>query len=184
VEIEEVLANGVTATFRASGDDGLDGMVAGYEVRYLAGGPMDAASFEQGTEAEVLIDRVMPGEEQRVQVVDLQPRTNYSIGIRPFDECRNAGPLTVFQVTTPRAPAGSVDACFVATAAHGSLMAGEVGALRAFRDAALRSHIAGELAVEGYYTFGPLLARAIAPSETLRRAARAALAPLVKAIPR
>ena len=71
-----------------------------------------------------------------------------------------------------------MDACFIATAAYGSKLAGEVSALRAFRDAALRSNLPGEIAVEGYYTFGPLLARTIAPSETLRRAARAALAPV------
>jgi hypothetical protein len=180
VEIEEVTSTRVAARFRASGDDGLEGEVTGYEVRYLAGGgQLDAASFDLAREAAVQMALVPAGEDQAITIVDLVPRTNYTIGIRPYDECRNVGPITTFQVTTPRVDAGSVDACFVATAAHGSALAGEVGTLRAFRDAALRSHLPGELVVEGYYTFGPLLARVIGPSETLRRAARAALAPAV-----
>ncbi|HLU69111.1 MAG TPA: fibronectin type III domain-containing protein [Kofleriaceae bacterium] len=182
VEVDEVTGTSVAARFMAPGDDGLEGEVAGYEIRYLAGRDIDASNFHEAEDAKVKLERVAAGQEQAFVIEDLVPRTNYSIGIRAFDECRNVGPITVFRVTTPRPQPGQVDACFVATAAHGSLLAGEVRALRRFRDAALRTHLAGELAVEGYYTFGPLLARAIAPSETLRRLARAALAPAVERV--
>ena len=73
-------------------------------------------------------------------------------------------------------------ACFVATAAYGSLLAGDVQLLRRFRDRALRSNVLGELAVEMYYTVGPAAAAAIAPSELLRATARAALAPVVDVV--
>lgn len=164
--------------FTAPGDDGLEGQVAGYEIRYMTGAEIDASNFYDATEAVVDLEKVPAGQDQPVLVKELLPRTAYTIAIRAYDECRNVGPIAVLHIETPRPQSGTVDACFVATAAYGSKLAGEVSALRAFRDAALRSNLPGEIAVEGYYTFGPLLARTIAPSETLRRAARAALAPV------
>ena len=77
---------------------------------------------------------------------------------------------------------GEVAWCFVATAAYGSGLEEDVDMLRRFRDRFLRTHVTGELLVSGYYTFGPALARLIAPSDTARRAARASLAPIVEAI--
>jgi hypothetical protein len=179
IEVTNIAPTEVSARFSAPGDDGLEGTVAGYEVRYLATGEINDDNFEEGAVASFDANVVAAGEEQELVVDELLPRTSYSIGVRAFDECSNAGPVKVFNVTTPRPRAGEVDACFVATAAYGSLLAGEVSVLRLFRDVVLRSHVPGELAVEGYYTFGPMLARVIAPSETLRRAARAALAPAV-----
>jgi hypothetical protein len=172
----------VDTSFRAPGDDGLQGIVAGYEVRYLVGDIIDDDNFEGGQLAEFDAEMVEGGDDQELVVRELLARTSYSIGVRAYDECGNVGPVTAFAVTTPRTETGRVDACFIATAAYGSLLASDVAALRSFRDVALRTHIGGELAVEGYYTFGPLLASAIAPSDTLRRAARAALAPLVEEV--
>ena len=182
VAVHEVSGTDAQVSFTAPGDDGLEGEVAGYEIRYVTGADIDASNFYQATEAVVVLERVAPGELQEVLIKELLPRTAYTVGVRAFDECRNVGPITVFNLETPRPEPGTVDACFVATAAYGSLLANEVSALRAFRDVALRSNLPGEIAVEGYYTFGPLLARTIAPSETLRRAARAALAPLTERV--
>ena len=61
-------------------------------------------------------------------------------------------------------------------------MANYVQTLRRFRDAALRSNVVGELAVETYYTFGPGLATFIGQSELLRSTARAALEPIVERV--
>jgi hypothetical protein len=180
VEVTASSPTEISARFAAPGDDGLDGTVAGYEVRYLATGEIGDDNFADGAVADFQAKVVAGGEVQDIDISDLLPRTNYSIGVRAYDECSNVGPVRVFNLTTPRPEPAAVDACFVATAAYGTMLASEVSALRAFRDVALRTHVAGELAVEGYYTFGPLLARAIAPSETLRRAARAALAPAVE----
>jgi hypothetical protein len=178
VQIGEVTGTEAQVSFVAPGDDHLEGQVTGYEIRYMTGAEIDASNFYDATEAVVALEKVAAGELQSMVIKELLPRTSYTIAVRAYDECRNVGPITVFHIETPRPEPGTVDACFVATAAYGSLLANEVSALRAFRDAALRSNLPGEIAVEGYYTFGPLLARTIAPSETLRRAARAALRPL------
>ena len=114
--------------------------------------------------------------------MSLLPQTHYWIGIRAFDDCRNVGPLTVIDVTTSQRETGEVDACFVATAAYGSLLANDVEMLRHFRDSYLRNNVLGELLVEAYYTFGPALAGVIGESDDLRGIARDALDPLVDAV--
>jgi hypothetical protein len=178
VDVAGLEATRMVARFEAPGDDGLDGTVSGYEIRYLVGDEIGDDNFEEGVLVDYDGEVVPAGQEQVLELTGLLPRTRYSIGVRAYDECSNPGPVRTFRAVTPRGEAPAVDACFVATAAYGSLLAGQVSALRAFRDMVLRTQVAGEVAVEGYYTFGPLLARVIAPSETLRRAARAALDPI------
>jgi hypothetical protein len=112
----------------------------------------------------------------------LLPETTYVVGIRAFDNCRNSSALAVVEVTTPARAAGEVDACFIATAAYGSVMAGDVQLLRSFRDTVLRTTILGELAVEAYYTFGPAVAGVVGESDLLRATARRLLAPLISAV--
>jgi hypothetical protein len=172
----------VTLSFTAPGDDDMLGKVSGYEVRYLAGAPLSAANFADGFVADVQAAPVEPGQAQTLTIENLLPRLEYSFAVRAFDECKNYGEVRVLQVTTPEYTGGHVDACFVATAAFGSLLEHDVAMLRRFRDRFLRTHVAGELLVQSYYTFGPALARLIGPSETLRRAARAGLAPLVETV--
>ena len=110
----------------------------------------------------------------------LLPLTPYSVGVRAVDVCGNVGPVAAgASFTTPDRQNGEVDACFVATAAYGSIMANDVELLRRFRDLALRHSVLGELFVEGYYTFGPPVAGVVGESELLRESARDALAPLV-----
>jgi hypothetical protein len=182
VSVVETTPTTVTLSFTAPGDDDMLGMVSGYEVRYLAGAQLSAESFADGAPADVQAAPVMPGEVQALTIENLLPRLEYSIAVRAFDECKNYGEVRVVQVTTPEYAGGHVDACFVATAAFGSLLERDVEMLRRFRDRFLRTHVAGELLVESYYTFGPALARLIEPSETLRRVARAGLAPLVETV--
>ncbi|MEO7094037.1 MAG: CFI-box-CTERM domain-containing protein, partial [Polyangiales bacterium] len=105
--------------------------------------------------------------------------TTYSVGIRAYDNCSNTSPLTVIAATTLPRTVGEVDACFIATAAYGSLLANDVEMLRRFRDLALKHSVLGELAVETYYTFGPAAAGVIGESELLRWTAREVLAPMV-----
>jgi hypothetical protein len=182
ISVVDAAPTTVTLSFAAPGEDDTLGMVAGYEVRYLAGGELSGANFTDGVPADVQVAPVMPGQEQTLTISNLLPRLSYSIAVRAFDECKNYGEVRVVQVTTPEFEGGHVDACFVATAAFGSLMERDVEMLRRFRDRFLRTHVAGELLVQSYYTFGPALSRLIAPSETLRRAARAGLAPLVETV--
>ena len=176
----DVAADQVSATFIAPGNDDMIGTVAGYEIKYRAGTPITDENFEQPdmvAVASVLPEE--PGTEQVVSFRNLQPNTNYYFGVRAYDECLNKGPIAVLHTRTPARESGDVDACFIATAAYGSVMQADVASLRALRDVALRSNAAGELLVTGYYTFGPALASVIRPSETLRELVRATLRPAV-----
>jgi hypothetical protein len=180
LEALETQPDSVSLQFIAPGDDDQEGTVNSYEVRFLAGGTLSDANWEQGTLASTQIAPLEAGTIQDFAIDGLLPNTNYSVGIRATDECLNEGPVVSLSVLTPRPEPGEVDACFVATAAYGSLMANEVTALRGFRDRFLRTHVTGELLVESYYTFGPAFAKLIKSSPLLRRSARAALAPAVE----
>lgn len=180
LEVVDAGPNSVTLSFIAPGDDDQEGVVSSYEIRYRAGEPITEDDFEDANLAAVQLTPQEAGAVHTVAITGLLPSTNYYFGVRAVDECFNVGPVVALHAVTPRPEPDAVDACFVATAAYGSLLANEVAALRGFRDRFLRSNVPGELFVESYYTFGPALARLIEPSPTLRRAARSALAPLVE----
>jgi hypothetical protein len=172
-------ATSADVEFVAPGDDGMVGRVAGYDIRVRSAGPMTEENFTASTRIFDTAPPVAAGDRQTLHLAGLIPLTDYDVGIRAYDGCRNYGPLQVVQLrTTDRIP-GTVDWCFVATAAYGSAMADDVATLRTFRDVFLRSTVLGELAVEAYYTFGPGLAGVIAESELLRATAREALRPVV-----
>lgn len=69
-------------------------------------------------------------------------------------------------------------ACFIATAAYGSILAPEVRTLRAFRDAYLSTNMPGRAFVALYYRYSPPLAKIIAGSPHLRAATRFFIAPM------
>jgi hypothetical protein len=180
--ITALTANRATIAFTAPGDDGLVGRVTSYEVRYRVREPITEATFATATLVPVAIPPVDPGGEQTFTLEGLLPETTYWVAIRAYDNCRNASPLTIVEITTPERPIGEVDACFVATAAYGSMLAGEVELLRRFRDSLLAKTALGELAIEAYYTFGPALSGIVGESDMLRATAREALAPIVDQI--
>jgi hypothetical protein len=165
--------------FFAPGDDGELGTVTGYEIRYRAATPIDENNFADASPISTSIEPDEPGQIQTFEVTGLLPQTTYYVGVRAFDDCKNYGPLVTTSFVTPERVAGEVDACFVATAAYGSVMASEVGMLRAFRDGILRRSVLGELFVETYYTVGPAFSANVAHSDVLRHAARDSLSPLV-----
>ena len=169
-------------SFVAPGDDGMIGKVAGYELRLRAGSPVTEANFADSMPVSTGVVPDEPGQVQLFDVSGLLPETDYYVGIRATDDCHNAGPVASIAFRTTERVSGAVDACFVATAAYGSLMANDVELLRHFRDSMLRNTVLGELAVETYYTFGPTVAGVISESELLRATARGVLRPVIGAV--
>lgn len=168
----------LVATFTAPGDDGETGKVSSYDIRLAPGEPITEATFAAAPHLATPAQLVSGGQTQSITLEGLLPDTDYSIAIRATDDCNNTGPLAVTAFHTDLAT-GSVDACFIATAAYGSTMAADVGMLRHFRDVMLRRSALGELFVETYYTFGPPVAHVVGESDLLRESARDALGPLV-----
>jgi hypothetical protein len=179
--VDTIEGSKATLHFVAPGDDGADGTATEYEIRYSIGTPMDAASFESGTRIADGLAPVAAGGTVTFELPGLLPKTHYWVGVRAKDECLTAGAPRIIDFSTEASQNGEVDACFVATAAWGSLMEAQVGALRHFRDRMLRTSPLGEVFVEAYYTFGPALAEVIEPSPTLRQMARSGLSSLVTA---
>lgn len=73
----------------------------------------------------------------------------------------------------------TADACFIATAAFGSILDKHVYILREFRDQVLMQYSIGEQLVGLYYRVSPVLANVIEESEALRAVTRVGLYPLV-----
>lgn len=178
--VEDNQSSDATLMFAAPGDDGEIGTVTGYEVRYRVGdAPISDAEFASANEAKFTGNIVRAGEMQSITVHNLLPETQYSFAVRAFDDCHNTSSITTVMFTTAPRKIGEVDACFIATAAYGSLLANDVEMLRRFRDRMLKHSVLGELAVETYYTFGPTVAGLVGESDLLRSTARDLLAPVV-----
>jgi len=69
--------------------------------------------------------------------------------------------------------------CFIATAAYGTPMAGEIEILREFRDAYLLTNPVGQALVDFYYKVSPPMAEFITEHPSLKPIVRAGLAPAV-----
>lgn len=69
--------------------------------------------------------------------------------------------------------------CFIATAAYGTPLAGEIDTLRAVRDTFLLDNAAGSALVDTYYRLSPAIADAVAKSPVLAAAVRLALIPVI-----
>lgn len=70
--------------------------------------------------------------------------------------------------------------CFIATAAYGTPLAGEINVLRKFRDSYLLRREWGQKFVDAYYTISPPIAKVIEKSENLRKIVRILLKPIIK----
>ncbi|CAN5704188.1 hypothetical protein BH11MYX3_BH11MYX3_20050 [soil metagenome] len=169
-----------TIKFLSPNEDEGHGKVKGYDIRFHAGTePITEASFDAAIDPHLFIEIGGPETMHSFDLERLLPDTEYTVAVRPYDDCRNTGPLRVLTFRTPERTVGEVDACFVATAAYGSVLANDVDMLRHFRDAVLKRTVLGELFVETYYTFGPPVAGFVGESELLRWTARTVLDPFV-----
>jgi fibronectin type III domain protein len=172
-----------TLSFVSPGDDGATGKrVKGYEVRLRVGDTITDANFADSQLVTSNVAITDAGQPTSIALEGLLPETTYSVGVRAIDDCANPGPIAVVELTTAGRKNGEVGWCFIATAAYGSVMANDVDMLRRFRDMFLHRTALGELAVEGYYTFGPAVAQAVGESDLLRETARHFLAPVVGAV--
>ena len=73
------------------------------------------------------------------------------------------------------------DACFIATAAYGSLAHPDVKILRTFRDLYLKPFVLGRTFIDTYYHYSPALARVIEQHPLLRSVVRVLLQPVIGA---
>ena len=71
------------------------------------------------------------------------------------------------------------DACFIATAAYGSLAHPHVESLRTFRDQYLKPFVVGRKFIDTYYQYSPTLALVIEQHPLLRPAVRVLLLPVI-----
>lgn len=91
----------VTLAFSATGDDGLGGQAARYDLRY-ATGSIDAQSFKLATQ---VVDEPLagpPGSPETIEVAGLQPGTTYAFALKVSDDGGNRSELSnVVVATTP-----------------------------------------------------------------------------------
>jgi len=177
----DVGSRSITLSWFPAGDDGTAGRAAGYDVRVRAGSSITPANLPDSMPVTSPVTVHTTGQSS-ITPTGLLPTTDYSIGVRAYDNCFNRSALARIDVTTLDHEYGEVDWCFIATAAYGSRMANDVASLRQFRDVMLSTTVLGQLAVGTYYTFGPALAGVVGESELLRATARALLAPVVRAV--
>jgi hypothetical protein len=84
-----------------------------------------------------------------------------------------------YLINNPPATDGSSGLCFIATAAYGTPLAGQIGALRDLRDSTLLGNALGAAFTDAYYRVSPPAAAYIATRPALRAAARVLIAPIV-----
>jgi hypothetical protein len=149
-----------------------------YEVHYLEGEVVMETDeqFNQGIPAPDILGNA---DDYRFTIEPLGDDATYTIAMRAMNFCQQASaPMSVTVRTEPRVFT-TVDACFIATAAHGSIDHSDVVTLRRFRDLHLASSGAGRAFVELYYEISPPIADFIRDSDTLRALVRFALKPFV-----
>ena len=74
---------------------------------------------------------------------------------------------------------GGFDPCFIATAAYGTPLAGEIDTLRAVRDTYFLNNAVGAAFVDGYYHVSPPIAGVVARHPMLAAAVRVVLMPVI-----
>lgn len=163
-----------------------------YEVRVASVPIVDEGSFirngrpaksatddREGATALMLPTDLPEGTPIEAAIGDLAAQTHYYVGVRAVDDLNRAGPIRVAEITTTEQTYATVTPCFVATAAYGSPLAGEVGALRRLRDRHLLAIAPGRALVAAYDLAGPPAARFIERTSSLRALVRVLLQPWV-----
>ncbi len=151
-----------------------------YEVRYAEGrGAIRSDEEFNGALPGPQMTDMIPGEPQSFRLDRLRAETTYTVAVRAYNDCLGASEVVSLDASTERRVFATVDACFIATAAHGSMQHEDVVALRRFRDQVLMQTDTGRAFVSSYYEHSPALADRIRESEGWKAVTRAALAPIV-----
>ena len=152
--------------------------VAGYKIYYGTTAGNYTASLDAGNATSILISGLQDGATYFFSAVAYDASHNES-GFS--NEITYAVPAAASPPAVGEASSGG-GACFIATAAFGSYRAPEVILLQKFRDRFLLTNTAGTLFVEFYYRVSPSIADFIGHYDSLKRATRLALMPLIFSI--
>jgi hypothetical protein len=164
-------------------DANTDPAVTGYRVHY-------------GTAPGNYTSHVDVGNVTSCVISGLSEGVTYYFAATAYDSSDNESDYSAaVNYTPPLAPAPSPaptpsgaaaasggGGCFIATAAFGSYQAPEVVLLQKFRDRILLTNEPGRLFVEFYYRVSPPIAYFIGHDDSLRRAVRLSLMPLILSI--
>jgi len=151
--------------------------VAGYKIYYGTNPGSYTASVDAGSATSAVISGLQEGVTYFFSAVAYDASNNES-------GFSNEITYAVPAAATPSAGEASSGggACFIATAAFGSYRAPEVILLQKFRDRFLLTNTPGTLFVKFYYWVSPSIADFISHYDSLRRATRLALKPLIFSI--
>jgi hypothetical protein len=88
------MANSITLTWTAPGDDGMIGTAAAYDIRYSTS-PIDESNWEGAAQvSDVPAPRAGGTADESMVITGLDPNTEYFFAIRALDEVGNAGELS------------------------------------------------------------------------------------------
>lgn len=158
-------------------DANSDPAVTGYRVHYGTAPGNYTSHIDVGNATSCVISGLLEG------ITYYFSATAYD-GSGNESDYSSAVNYAVPQATAPSsgAASGGGGGCFIATAAFGSYHAPEVILLQKFRDRILLESEPGRLLVEFYYRVSPPIADFISRDDTLRRATRLSLKPLIFSI--
>jgi hypothetical protein len=174
----------VRLTFTVPAQDDPEFELAGLRVFHITGEmALTPELLDAAHEAPIDVSKLAPpGQLSTIEVAQLWGDYTYQFGVVYEDRCTVESELATASFTTEAQEFQTVDSfCFVATAAYGAPWAAQVAALRAFRDAYLKTSTTGLDLVRFYYTYSPPLARVIEREPLLRAMARVVLQPVADA---
>jgi hypothetical protein len=103
------------------------------------------------------------------------------VGVRAADACGQTSAIAQIGFATAAPQFKQVEGCFIATAAWGSALAAQVGALRRARDRLRPESVMAATAADLYYRSGPAAAAVMRRSDTARAVVRRLLSPVAAA---